>query len=128
MSLRRYYRPLVYWVQRRYRGWDDSDTWSLDCTMARLMLPRLQRLRKIGKPAVGPSSVFLPKGFCFHGCTKEEERDAWNLAEQKQNKAYDEIEYFLDRLASGGAECSITDKLAEKGRRNLMRYIHTMWW
>ena len=33
-----------YWWQRRVRGWDDSDTWSLSSTIATFTLPRLKRL------------------------------------------------------------------------------------
>ncbi len=47
------YRGVMFWWQRRVRGWDDSDTWSLDHTIAKLVLPRLKRFRKlnIGYPA-----------------------------------------------------------------------------
>ncbi len=31
------------------RGWTDIDTWSLDASLARLILPRLKRFRKITK-------------------------------------------------------------------------------
>lgn len=34
-------------LQRKKRGWDDSDTWSLDCTMAEWLLPRLRRFKEI---------------------------------------------------------------------------------
>src|SRR5690348_8235602 len=40
-------RTLSFWWQRRTRGWDDSDTWSLDATLARWLTPRLKRLREI---------------------------------------------------------------------------------
>lgn len=36
-------------VQRFRRGWDDSETWSLDYTTACFMLPRLRRFREIRK-------------------------------------------------------------------------------
>jgi hypothetical protein len=35
------------WWQRRTRGWDDSETWSLDYELAKWMLPRLKRFREI---------------------------------------------------------------------------------
>ncbi len=42
------------WWQRRTRGWDDSDIWSLDFTIAKFVLPRLVLLRerKHGYPCV----------------------------------------------------------------------------
>ncbi len=42
MTLR---RTIRHWYQRRTRGWDDSDLWSLDQTMAKWILPRLRRFR-----------------------------------------------------------------------------------
>lgn len=39
-------RAIRFWFQRRTRGWDDSDLWSLDAATARFMLPRLRRFRQ----------------------------------------------------------------------------------
>lgn len=33
--------------QRLTRGWDDSDTWSLDYTIAKFTLPRLKRFQEL---------------------------------------------------------------------------------
>lgn len=35
-----------WWWQRRTRGWDDRDLWSLDYTMGRWLLPRLVVFRE----------------------------------------------------------------------------------
>ena len=35
-------RNLKYFWQRRTRGWDDSDLYSLDYTIAKFVLPRLK--------------------------------------------------------------------------------------
>jgi hypothetical protein len=37
-------RPVKFWWQRRIRGWDDSELWSLDATIAKFTRPRLARL------------------------------------------------------------------------------------
>lgn len=39
-------RRLKHLWQRLTRGFPDSDLWSLDCTIARFVLPRLRRFRK----------------------------------------------------------------------------------
>jgi hypothetical protein len=39
-------RSARYFYQRVTRGWDDSDLWSLDHTMAKFILPRLKRFAK----------------------------------------------------------------------------------
>lgn len=36
-----------HWWQRRVRGWDSSDTWSLDWTMAKFILPRLKLFKEV---------------------------------------------------------------------------------
>jgi len=33
--------------QRITRGWDDSDTWELDFTIAKFVLPRLKRFKEL---------------------------------------------------------------------------------
>lgn len=40
-------RDIKHWWQRRTRGWDDSDTWSLDGVIATFALPRLRRFREL---------------------------------------------------------------------------------
>ncbi len=40
-------RAIRFWWQRRTRGWDDSDVWSLDVTIAKFILPRLRRLKEL---------------------------------------------------------------------------------
>jgi hypothetical protein len=46
-------RSIKHWWQRRIRGWDDQDTWSLDHSLPKVILPRLKRFRKltIGYPS-----------------------------------------------------------------------------
>jgi hypothetical protein len=40
-------RDLKFLKQRIIRGWDDSETWSLDFTVAKFMLPRLIRFKEL---------------------------------------------------------------------------------
>lgn len=40
-------RRIKYLWQRLTRGWDDSDTWSLDSTIAEFVLPRLIRFKEL---------------------------------------------------------------------------------
>jgi len=44
---KRWKRAIDFFIQRRIRGFDDSETWSLDYSLACLILPRLQRYRNI---------------------------------------------------------------------------------
>ena len=45
-------RPIRFFFQRLFRGFDDSETWSLDITISKFVLPRLKRFRNktIGFP------------------------------------------------------------------------------
>lgn len=40
-------RFLKHLYQRIIRGWDDSETWSLDHSLAKLILPRLKRFKEL---------------------------------------------------------------------------------
>lgn len=44
---------IIHWEQRRVRGWDDSEVWSLDNTFAKFIYPRLIKLKEVtnGYPA-----------------------------------------------------------------------------
>jgi hypothetical protein len=46
-------RDIRYMYQRWTRGWDDSEMWSLDHSLAKLILPRLKRFQEVqgGYPA-----------------------------------------------------------------------------
>jgi hypothetical protein len=46
-EVRRIRSSIKRWWQRRTRGWDDSDTWSLDYTIAKFALPRLIRFKEL---------------------------------------------------------------------------------
>lgn len=39
------FRSIRLWWQRRTRGWDESDWWSLDITISKFVLPRLKEFR-----------------------------------------------------------------------------------
>ncbi len=40
-------RDIRFWWQRRTRGWDDGDTFSLDHSLAKVILPRLKRFKEV---------------------------------------------------------------------------------
>ncbi len=46
-------RAIKFWWQRQTRGWDDSELWNLDHSLAKLILPRLRAYAEIvsGYPA-----------------------------------------------------------------------------
>lgn len=40
-------RDILFFWQRVTRGWDDSSTWSMDQSLAKIILPRLKRFQEI---------------------------------------------------------------------------------
>jgi len=45
--------------QREERGFDDSETWSLGDTIARFIIPRLERYMAIAEKEIAPEEPFL---------------------------------------------------------------------
>lgn len=56
-------RTVRYAWQRLTRGWDDSDMWSLDCSLAKLIAPRLRRFRDLDGGVFGG----IPASYCDTG-------------------------------------------------------------
>ncbi len=82
-------RWLLYWWQRRTRGWDDSDLWNLDYSLAKLILPRLKKF--------GQSPWGIP------GDLTEEE---WNANIQAMIKSFEIIasDNYWDHTPEQNAE------------------------
>lgn len=105
MTWYRVQRSVRFWWQRRTRGWDDSECWSLDHTIAEFVLPRLKRLKEIthGYPA--------------------------NLTEKKWNAKLDEMitafEYVVnDYEPFNDAEAY---KKFQKGMQTFAAYFGGLW-
>lgn len=87
-------RAVRYFWQRRTRGWDDSETWSLDVTIAKFALPRLKVLK-----ATMPG---------YHGESPEE----WD-------EVLDKMIWSMDYIADGrqwGVEQTMSEWEAEEKR------------
>lgn len=91
-------REKKFLKQRLERGFDDSETWSLDCTIASFLIPRLERLMEISdsdkeiRDSILKSMKLIVRN---HG-----DRD-WTEKEEK---------------------------IVFKGIRNLSKYFLKLWW
>lgn len=47
-------RAIKFFIQRRIRGFDDSETWSLDHSLAHHILPRLKRFKSLHDEVMEP--------------------------------------------------------------------------
>ena len=99
-------RPLRYWWQRRIRGWDDSDTWSLDLTAAKWFAPRLRRFKE------------LNNGFP-HG-----------LTEEKWDATLDQMIEFCEWYVEHSCDCYDEDEWKAQEKKGVLIYTHfrDLWW
>jgi hypothetical protein len=72
-------RPVKLWWQRRTRGWDDSELWSLDYTILKLVYPRLKAFRegKLNGTPLHPTDVY-PEGHEEAGLPKALTEEEWD--------------------------------------------------
>lgn len=106
------YRDIRFFFQRLVRGWDDSETFSLDHSLAKLIAPRLRRFRDvtIGTPGM------------FEG--SEGGREKWLAELDSMVKAFEfyaSDEYF---------ECNDQEKLEDtnKAIELFAKRYGALWW
>ena len=114
-------RRIKFWWQRRTRGFDDSDTWSLDWTLAKMIWPRLVRLKElnIGYPceiAVDYGEVDGPKKW-------DEILDKMILA----FKLIEEDECYFGEPNWREKEAEQQKKI-EEGLDLFRKYYRNLWW
>lgn len=115
-------RPVLHFMQRRKRGWDDRDIWSLDVTFAEWVVPRLKRLKEAKR---GVPVYFLPKPKNPDGYTYTDEEHKRGVA--KYNKMLDEmIEGF--ELYAREQDCYGEDnKKINKALNHFAKHFFTLW-
>jgi hypothetical protein len=98
-------RELIFREQRLSRGFDDSETWSLDYTIAKFIVPRLERYQEIAKE-------FLAR----------------------DEKLVSEIDEFLEamklviREGDGDFLSDEEQTQKERGLENFPRIFNSLWW
>jgi hypothetical protein len=99
-------REVWHWYQRRTRGWDDSDTWSLDHTIAKLVLPRIKRFKEVS--------------ICHPG----------HLTEQEWDDHLDKM-IALFEFAASDDRWMLPDEAYQKHQEGLdlfAKYFWNLWW
>lgn len=115
-------RSVKFWYQRRTRGWDDSETWSLDHTLAQIILPRLKRLKE------------LKCGYPSHLSEKPiEEYDKYDYgAEKKWDEIIDEMIAAFEIVADEDRWYAVPSdedlKIYKKGMKKFCKYYTDLWW
>ena len=102
-------RKILFKKQRKERGWDDSETWSLDSTIAGFVLPRLKRFKEVncGFPSL--------------------------LSEEKWNEILDHMIYAMEVISDEELHygCTLTKKdwkRVNRGCRLFGKYFQDLWW
>jgi hypothetical protein len=105
--IRRIKYAIKFFFQRLFRGWDDSETWALDGSLAQIIAPRLKRFKQVNN--------------CHPDEFTEEEWDAtidkmifafeWASSEKKYN--WIDTEEF---------------KRVEEGIALFAKYYFHLWW
>lgn len=103
-------RPTKFFHQRATRGFDDSETWGLDYTIAKFTLPRLIRFKELALPTV------LPADF-----TNSEE---WENVLDMMIYAMESI--IKDNDAIDWEDIDWED--VETGLELFGKYFRTLWW
>lgn len=96
--------------QRCTRGFDDSDTWSLDYTCGKWLAPRLKRFKEV--------NIAHP-----HNMTPEQ----WDAI-------IDKMIYAMEKLGQGhwtwdyGADIKKTQARVDEGLALLGKHFQALWW
>ena len=97
-------RTIRHWWQRRTRGWDDSELWCLDATIARFVLPRLKRFREVAP--VRPGGM---------------QKAVWD-------KHLDDIIYAMDVCSSEESKSDIDWDRVLLGLERFGECFRCLWW
>lgn len=97
-------RPIRFFFQRMIRGFDDSETWSLDATIAKFTLPRLRRFKQV--------TIAHPD----------------NLSMEEWQKILDEIEWYLDMVTKNYMIDPSEEERLEKAHKLWADYFSALWW
>jgi hypothetical protein len=107
-------RDWKFFWQRRTRGWSDDETWCLDTTIAKFVLPRLKRFREID---------------CgYPGGLKEKE---WETILDKMIFSFEQIvSEDSDKRLDGETDGQYQDRRSRirEGLKLFGKWFQALWW
>lgn len=101
-----YKRAVRFFFQRLTRGWDDSDTWSMDHTLASVMLPRLKRFKEVNR-----------------GCPIDLSTEEWNSI---LDRMIDAFEFYASQRRFNCLQQEFDD--AQIGLDLFAKWYGHLWW
>jgi hypothetical protein len=105
--------------QKITRGWDDSDTWSLDYTLAKWILPRLKRFKQL--------SFGCPTNFTEKQWDEMIDEMIWAfdyIANDRENEIFTENGNFEKERE----EWKKAEDRCDKGLELFGKYMRGLWW
>jgi len=105
-------RSIRFFIQRRIRGWDDSDTWNLDGEIAKFTIVRLKRFKEVNN------------GFPGHDTTKE----GWDEIIDKMIFALDKISKWDDKDNGDSTWDKEDQEKINEGLELFGKYFRDLWW
>ena len=99
-------RKELFAKQKKERGWDDSETWSLDHSLAKIILPRLKRFKEL-----------------TNGYPSNETEESWN---EKIDSMIFSFEFYATE--PWGNHSKQLYKKVQKGLNLFAKYYGHLWW
>jgi hypothetical protein len=122
-------RTYRFFWQRITRGWDDSETWSLDYNIIEYLVPRLERFRELHID--NPCDITFDEwnnildeiiwSFKYIYCVK----DYGGKFEKKWIK---DIEFDYDNMIYNKIDRDIKWERVLNGRKLFIQYFDDLWW
>lgn len=113
-------RAITHWAQRKIRGWDDSDLWSLDFTLAKWILPRLTEFKKVKRG--------VP---CLEGFGSYHVDEDYKKAEDEWDRIIDLMILSFELIVrDGNGEILSREEEAkiDEGLDLFKKYLRNLWW
>lgn len=117
------------WFRIR-NGWDSSDTWSLDYTIAKFIVPRLKYFKKVNN---GISNKIYKK----YRDPNRKVSENMKLASKEWNKKLDKMILAFQRIIDEDEDCHVwedkkywnkQEKIKEDGLKLFAEYFQDLWW
>lgn len=93
--------------QREEKGFDDTETWSLDTTIVDFILPRLKRFKELN-----------------NGYPPNLTSESWDEILDEMILAFEEY----SKKHNVSSSLKMNDEIVDKGFNLFIKYFHDLWW
>ena len=129
--------PVYNWRRSRFlwqritRGFDDSETWSLDDTIAKFILPRLKRFRELELKGV-PGNISKLTWEEEQKLSEKEAEAHWEQMEKDWNEILDKMILAFETIVKDDwkdiNDMKNQEKNINEGLSLFAQYLRGLWW